>query len=381
MKVLLASSEFPPGPGGIGNHAYNLALSLAERQWDVLVVTNQDYANEDEVESFAEQQPFAVRRLGRTRGQLAMQRERFTALRAAIEAFAPDIVIASGLFTVWHCAAIVRLQPWIAIGHGKEFGTRGLQKKITAAAYRRASGVVCVSRYTRDRMFAAGIHPAKETVIPNGARIPNGGMSAAGFRQGHRLGGARVLLTVGHLSERKGQDIVVRALPKLAAHHNVVYVAAGVPTLKDRLDELARREGVSERLRTPGRLTEAELAGAYRASDVHVMTSRHDRHGDFEGYGIAAVEAAMHGRPSVVTAGSGLSEAVVDGETGIVVPRDDVDSTANALLRLLGDDALRERLGRAAKERAFSEQTWEARGAEYEGFLSEFLPTRAKAAR
>jgi hypothetical protein len=58
MRVLVLSTEFPPGPGGIGTHAYQLASGLHERGWQVLVLTRQDVANDNEIEAFNRQQPF-----------------------------------------------------------------------------------------------------------------------------------------------------------------------------------------------------------------------------------------------------------------------------------------------------------------------------------
>ncbi len=74
-------------------------------------------------------------------------------------------------------------------------------------------------------------------------------------------------------------------------------------------------------------------------ADVFVMTSRHANDGDFEGYGIAVIEAALCGTPAVVSDNAGLVEAISPGTTGLTVPPDDPAATSNAILSLLGDDA------------------------------------------
>ena len=81
-----------------------------------------------------------------------------------------------------------------------------------------------------------------------------------------------------------------------------------------------------------------------------------------EGYGVVCAEAMAHGRPVVASAVGGLSDLVVDGETGLLVPPGDVAALRSALERLLGDPELRERLGRAARERARAEDGWTSRG-------------------
>jgi phosphatidylinositol alpha-1,6-mannosyltransferase len=149
----------------------------------------------------------------------------------------------------------------------------------------------------------------------------------------------------------------------------VHYLMAGLPALKEPLTSLARDLGVADRVHFLGRVDQETLVTAYNACDVYIMTSRHSKAGDFEGYGIAVVEAAFCGKPAVVSAGSGLEEAVSAGETGLVVPEDDHRATAAAITRLLSDVPLRRQLGRKARERALREQTWANRMVEYDRVL------------
>jgi D-inositol-3-phosphate glycosyltransferase len=89
----------------------------------------------------------------------------------------------------------------------------------------------------------------------------------------------------------------------------------------------------------------AELPGYFDRAAVVVCPSRR------EGYGVVARQAMAHGRPVVATAVGGLAEAVVDGETGLLVPAGDMAALRAALGRLLGDAELRARLGAAGRER------------------------------
>ncbi len=139
----------------------------------------------------------------------------------------------------------------------------------------------------------------------------------------------------------------------------------GLPTRGDELRELARGLGVSERVHLLGRIASDRLTRLLNAAEVFVMTSRTTASGDVEGYGIAAVEAALCGLPSVVAGGSGLAEAVEDGHTGLVVPPEDPAATARAIVSLLGDDAARQAMGERARLRAEREQTWTRCAARY----------------
>lgn len=98
----------------------------------------------------------------------------------------------------------------------------------------------------------------------------------------------------------------------------------------------------------------AELASRYADADVFVFPPLSP-----EGFGLPPVEAMAAGTPVVATCSGGIVETVRDGETGILVAKNDAPALAQAILQLLEDDALRERMGRAARTRALDHFTWE----------------------
>jgi len=215
-------------------------------------------------------------------------------------------------------------------------------------------------------------------VIPNGADperfrvLPDA--EVKDYRERMGLGASPILVTVGQVTERKGHDVVIRAMPGLLQRvPEAIYLIAGIPTRQTELTALADGLGVSDRMRFLGRLDADGLVRCLNAADVFVMTSRRTAAGDCEGFGIAVVEAALCGKPAVVSNGSGLAEAIADGETGIGVPEDDPDATADALARLLSNDALRLRMAQAALDRARTEQTWDIRAHEYNALLHDLL--------
>ncbi len=384
MRLLVVSSEFPPGPGGIGTHAFSVVRGLASLGWEATVLTCQDYATEDEVGRFNAGQSFRVERLESFPTAAGQAIRRFVTATRVLRKVEPDVVIATGLRAVWLCGLLASIWkgPWIAIGHGKEFGVRGIEWTITRRAYGRSNAVVCVSRYTWGAMCGAGIAPRAGRVIPNGGDasafmlLPEA--ETAVFRSSLGLQGARILLTVGHVSERKGQDIVIRALARLQDAGVVHYLMAGLPTKEREFGALAHELGVGDRVHFLGHVDAARLVRLMNACDLFVMTSRHDASGDFEGYGIAVVEAALCGRPAVVAGNSGLAEAIEDGRTGTAVPENDVDATAAAIQNLLVDSVKRQAMGAAARERALSEQTWDQRIFEYDRLLREVVGAHRK---
>jgi phosphatidylinositol alpha-1,6-mannosyltransferase len=382
VKVLVVSNEFPPGPGGIGTHAHELSREGARRDWQVTVVTNQDYVTHEEAADFREQSSLTIVPTPRTTPSVIGMVRRVRAVRRALRA-EPTVTIATGMTSVWLVALLGGDRPWLAIGHGTEFVTpRRWHRALNRWAFGRASAVVCVSAFTAGRLVAAGIRPRRIAVIPNGAddgRFEPDPIEGERFRDIHGLNGVPLLLTVGNVSERKGQDVVVRALAhgggELSRAH---YVVAGLPTRSEEIRALAVELGVDDRVHLLGRLPAADLAAAYNAADVFAMTSRQVAAGDVEGYGIAVVEAALCGVPAVVTSDSGLAEAVLDGTTGLVVPQDDPPATAAALATLLDDPDLRHAQGDRARERAGDELTWRRLSERYDEVLREAAGPRRR---
>jgi phosphatidyl-myo-inositol dimannoside synthase len=378
VHLVVLASELPPGPGGIANHAHQLSLEMVRRGWEVTALGPQDYVDTAEATRWRRDQPFECEPLRHLPGAPLQGAVWAWRLAAVLRRRRADRLLASGQRVVWLAAAVApffRL-PWIAVAHGSELVNRPRWEGfLTRRSFARAAAVVAVSDYTRGLLREAGIEPRRCEVIPNGADARTFAGDPPGWPS-ELLGddrlhpGRRLLVTVGRVGERKGQDLVVRALPRIVtAMGDVHYVAVGLPERADELRRLANGLGVGERLHLPGRLpTDAVRALLHRA-DLFVMPSRRTSGGDVEGYGIAVVEAALCGLPAVVGRGSGLVEAIEVGETGLAVDPEDPAELARAVEALLGDDDRRREVGRRARRRALAEQTWERRAADYERLL------------
>jgi len=329
------------------------------------------------VERFNSAQPFRVLRVpsGRNRFLEAFQRLK-VAYRLVLE-HRPDILVGTGLSGVWVTAALgaIHRLSSLAVAHGSEFGVcQGFSRSLNRLGFERMAVVIAVSQFTRTVVEKAGIRPQRSEVIPNAADhrrfvvLPESACQS--FRKKAGLNGGPLLLTVGHVSERKGQEVVIRALPHILRNlPDTHYAMIGLPTLKERLTQLAKQLGVRDRVHFLGAVTNDDMVRWLNCADVFVMTSRTTQDGNCEGYGIAVVEAALCGKPAVVSAQSGLIEAIQDGVTGIAVPEGDANSTAEAVISLLMDRERRRAMGEAAHTRALREQTWETCARRYDVVL------------
>ena len=163
--------------------------------------------------------------------------------------------------------------------------------------------------------------------------------------------GRKIVLFVGRLIYYKGADVLVRAMAHVP-EADLVMIGRG--PLEGELREIALANGMAERVAWLGPQADDELAAWYHAADVFALPSV----ARSEAFGLVQIEAHAAGTPVVSTdLTTGVPYANLDGVTGLTVPVGDAGALAGALNRLLGEDELRERLGRKARERALADFT------------------------
>ena len=241
------------------------------------------------------------------------------------------------------------------------------QRRLYGPAFRQAARVVGVSRYT------AG---AVEQVVEADTSVIYSGVSLDRFQVDDAARATEPLVVcVGAIKPRKGQIVLVRAfaevhatvpgarLALVGAVHNAGYA--------ERLRAVVSESGLGEAVSFEGEVSDEALARWYARAWVFALTPVNvEWH--FEGFGLVYIEAGTCGVPSVATSGNGGEEAVLDGETGLVVPQHDVGATAEAVTRLLSDDALRARMGAAARRRAEA-LTWDKTAEQYAALYDEVV--------
>lgn len=228
-------------------------------------------------------------------------------------------------------------QPWLFRDHRKI--ARVLQ------AVDPVDHVITVSEAQRMSYERIGISSERLTTVPNGIcpRGPGPGRAAARAALGldpDQL----VVLSVGRLTVQKGQRHLLDAVPRLAAcFPDLAVVVLGQGHLHEQLRAQAARLGVADHVQLPGHRTDARML--LDAADVFVLPSRQ------EGMPLAVLEAMDVGLPVVATRVIGTTEVVADGETGVLVRREDPAALETALAALLADPRLRARYGQAVRQR------------------------------
>lgn len=380
-KICFISTEFAPGPGGIGAHAFNIINELKALGWNFTVFTLQDNATEEEINAFNKQYHSPIIRLFPSPSVVSLIKKVLSIL-TAIRKEKPSIIISSGKHSLWF-GAIAKLflrKPFIVIAHGTEFGFLSERNfKMNRWALSKADLVIAVSKYTLEFLKKNNYSIQSNKVICNGAdphvfyKLENSEVS--NFRRSNKIENQFIITTLGNVSYRKGQLEMIRSLPKiLKKHPNVHYYCIGLPGMKNEFIQEAEKINVLNNVHFLGRLHQEVIKLWLNSSNLFAMLSTHTKEDDFEGFGIAVIEAALCGVPAIVTSNtSGVIESIVHNETGIGIPEKDHEIISNTIIQLIEDPELLKKMGNKAYDRAIKEFTWEVQAGKYDACLKSFL--------
>ncbi|MET8043867.1 glycosyltransferase family 4 protein [Micromonospora sp. NPDC005215] len=361
-RTLLITNDFPPRPGGIQSFVHNLAVRQPAGSVVVYASSWRGAAK------FDADQPFEVVR-ERTRVLLPTPLIARRAARLAraydcdtvwFGAAAPLGLLAAGLR---RRAGVHRV---VAQTHGHEVGWAALP--AARPALRRIGRGVDVTtylgEYTRSRLARVLDGVTELRRLAPGVDVDTYHPTVDGEQVRARLGltDRPVVVCVSRLVPRKGQDMLIRALPEIRRRvpEAALLIVGGGP-YRATLEKLARQTGVERDVVFTGSVPSAELPAHYAAGDVYAMPCRTRNRGlDVEGLGIVYLEASATGLPVVAGDSGGAPDAVREGETGYVVRGRDVAQLADRVARLLADRDLARQLGAAGRAWVEREWRWEA---------------------
>ncbi len=364
-RILLVTNDFPPRSGGIQSYLQQFVDGLEEGGEHELTVYAPQWKGADNFDRAA---PYRVVRHPGT----LMLPEPGVARRMR------NLIVDHRIETVWFGAAAplallgerarragaVRV---LASTHGHEVGWSMLPG--ARSALRRIGDttdvVTFVSRYTRGR-FASAFGPhARMEHLPPGVDTDHFRPDPAArseLRARYGLSERPTVACVSRLVPRKGQDMLIKALPDIRKRvPNAALVIVGGGPYAETLQRLAERVGVTDDVVFTRGVPSAELPAHYAMADVFAMPCRTRGSGlDVEGLGIVFLEASAAGVPVVAGNSGGAPETVRDGETGRVVDGRSHDEIVDAVSGLLADPELAQQMGEAGRRWATRDWTWAA---------------------
>lgn len=361
MNLLLVSQDFPPSFGGIQTYSFELGRRLHDF-WSMVEIIAPSDDGDSRIDDML---PGRVHRIDSRDDLLGLAI--LHRLPGMARRFRPDVALHVQWSTAMASLISRRLTGYprrvVIAAHGRELLTEHVGGRLYSDIRRRILSasdlVIANSRYTADLVRDIGIEPER-------IRVANPGTDPDHFHPrdttelAGRLGvaGRPVLFTSCRLVERKGVDTTLKALVRVIEEiPEVVYLIAGEGQERARLENLIGELGLGSHVQFLGRLRYHELPLYFSLADVFVMPAR-DESPDVEGFGIVFLEANACGTPVIGGRSGGVTDAVVDGETGLLVEPGDPDELASAIIRLLADPKFARSLAEAGRQRVIESANW-----------------------
>jgi len=366
-RVLLVTNDFPPRRGGIQSYLGEFVGRLvAARAHDVTVYAPQ-WKGADAFDDSARETGY---RVVRHPGTLMLP-------GPTVDARMRRLIADEAIDTVWFGAAaplallsqrarqagVTRV---LASTHGHEVGWSMLP--VARSVLRRIGDqtdvVTFVSRYTRSRFAPAFGPTASLEYLPPGVdtdRFRPDPAARAELRARYGLGDRPTVVCLSRLVPRKGQDVLIKALPSIRRRVDgaALVIVGGGPYL-DTLRKLAQERGVADHVAFTGGVAAPELPAHHALADVFAMPCRTRGAGmDVEGLGIVFLEASATGVPVIAGESGGAPEAVEHNKTGLVVDGRSVEKVADAVAKLLTDRDRAAAMGAAGREWVTSQWRWD----------------------
>lgn len=369
MKSLLISGTyFPPQVGGISRYMACVAKCLGPKEvccfTGVRSSGNQQEDGDDKKELSAKtyRRPWAFAQAASLQGLalgasvaeiLIRERPQVVQLATAAEGY-----VALQLHR-W-----LRL-PYVVYAHGNEIlDAANSTWDKPRLSLRRAARVLANSQFTADLVVKAGVDSQRIVVLHPGCDVewyqPREVSAESRLRilRGHT--NARVILSVGNLVQRKGNDMVIRAL-RAVLHDvpNALYLIAGDGPYRSELESIALQAGVGDRVIFAGSIPDEQLPEIYSLADVFVLPSRMRlESSDVEGFGMVFLEANACGKPVIGGRCGGIPDAIADGSTGFLVDPLDPREIAGSIVRLLDNPELGRQMGLQGRQRVVRDFAW-----------------------
>jgi phosphatidylinositol alpha-1,6-mannosyltransferase len=357
-RTLVITNDFPPRPGGIQQFVHNLAV---RRPAGSLVVYASTWKGAGK---FDADQPFEVVR----------ERTGMLLPTPAVARRAAELARANDCDSVWFGAAAplgllaeglrrrTGITRAVSLTHGHEIGWAALPgaRRLLRRIARGNDVLTYLSDYQRVRLDRAlhGLTDLHRLAPGVDVDAFHPGVDGSAVRARWGLTGRPVIVCISRLVPRKGQDMLIRALPEVRRRVPGAALLIGSDGRdRKRLERLTREHDVESDVVFTGAVPWAELPALFAAGDVYAMPCRTRAAGlDVEGLGIVYLEASATGLPVIGGDSGGAPDAVRDGETGYVVDGGDIGTLTERLVDLLSDPAKAKAMGAAG--RAWVEQEW-----------------------
>lgn len=364
-RTMLVTLDFPPMVGGVASYWANLSRLMPSDNFFVLAEESDSSLDLDVNQSFLiYRRSLLSHRRWLWPKWLPLFWEMFRLARhLRIQKFIVAHVLPTGTAALI-LKKILRL-PYVVSIHGLDiaWAQKNQRKKwLAKLIFRNAEAVIVNSDFTRRELYRLGAVAADKVHLvypcPN-VSAATATVSRVEFLKKYNLENKKFILTVGRLIERKGQEKVIEALPRvLSAAPDAVYLIVGQGPKLGELREKVKERKLDRQVKFFSDILDSELPAFYQNAALFVMPSRQLENGDVEGFGIVYLEANFYGLPVIAGRSGGAAEAVEQGVNGLLVDPANVNDIAQAIISLLTNENRARELGERGRRRVMERFTW-----------------------
>lgn len=384
ITTLVVTNDFGPRSGGIETFIHGLLAQASKNQQRKFVVLTSRQTPQDQVIKFDQQM---------------WEANRITVIRDTAKVLLPTrrlAKVATDLFKAHDCENVIfgasaplgllakslrkaGAKHIVALTHGHEVWWARMP--LFSAALRRigaqADQMTYLGEFTRGAVANALLREdhSKLVHLPPGVDLSRFTPAAKSVELQKKWGieDAPVIVSIGRLVARKGSDQLIKAMPEVLKHFPTSkLLLVGTGNYQKRLEKLVRNLKVQDSVVFTGRVEHDLLPDYFRLGDIFAAPCR-SRYGglEVEGLGIVYLEASACGVPVIAGKSGGAPDAVLDGKTGLLVNGRDHREVGVAVIKLLSDQPLRQKMG--ADGRVWMEQlwSWEGIGARFEEIITD----------
>jgi phosphatidylinositol alpha-1,6-mannosyltransferase len=363
-KILLVTNDLGPRAGGIES----FVLGLLERvEPNSVVILTSKQKNSD---------PFDRELLKKYGAVVIRDRSKILLPTPRVTRKAKRIMKEYQAKTIWFGAAAPlafmakRLRNAggkniVALTHGHEvwWAKLPISRSAIAKISRDVDTLTYLGDFTKNAMLPVIADSSKLVKIAPGIDVKHFSPSEIDLKliEKYKLQNRRVIVSVGRLVHRKGQDKLIEAMPEiLKKYPDAVLLLVGQGPIKSMLDKLIRHHGLENHVIFTGRIQFADLPKYIQLGEIFAMPSRDRFFGlEVEGLGIVYLEASACGVPVIVGKSGGAPDAVIENKTGLTVDGTSSKEIAEAVCKLLSDTKLAKQMGDEGRKWVVENWRWE----------------------
>jgi phosphatidylinositol alpha-1,6-mannosyltransferase len=220
-----------------------------------------------------------------------------------------------------------------------------IKKWFLKWAYKKADKIICISNFTKKQIL--------KRIKLNNIIVVNHGVDYGKFQKDNIIknhNSEKIILSVGALKPRKGYHISIPAIAEVKEKYPDIkyYIVGGKP--QEIYSDLVKNLNLEKNVEFLQNLSDEELINLYHESDIFLLTPVTINNNDFEGFGLVYLEAGACGKPVIGTYDCGAEDAIINNETGFLIPQNNIKKTVEAVLELLDNSELAKKMGGSGKK-------------------------------